>query len=446
MVYGGHQFGHWAGQLGDGRAINLCEIRNRHGHYWTFQLKGAGPTPFSRHADGRAVLRSSLREYVCSEVMHALDVPTTRALSLVQTGEMVVRDMFYDGNPQPEPGAVVCRVAPSFVRFGNFELPAARADNVLLRQLVEFVIRSDRPDLAATLDMNPATWTAVCLDWFQQVCRLTQQMIVAWMRVGFVHGVMNTDNMSVLGLTIDYGPYGWIDNYDLDWTPNTTDAEHRRYRFGEQAAIARWNLYQLANAIYPVVGDADALQAILASLPAEYDRLYLDMMSEKLGIDATLPTAKTLVSELERMLQSQSVDMTLFFRRLANFEPDDAAEQSLMHCIEEAFYDFPLASDPAVERWQHWARSYGQLLSGSSDRAARRERMMRVNPAFVPRNYLTQMAIDALQSGDSEPFRSLMSVLSTPYDDQPAAQQRFGGKRPDWARNKAGCSMLSCSS
>ncbi|HLM52293.1 MAG TPA: protein adenylyltransferase SelO family protein, partial [Pseudoxanthomonas sp.] len=204
--YGGHQFGNWAGQLGDGRAISLGEIVNRAGQRWELQLKGAGRTPYSRSADGRAVLRSSIREFLCSEAMHHLGVPTTRALSLVATGERVVRDMFYDGNAAPEPGAIVCRVAPSFLRFGNFELPTSRGDYGLLRQLADFTIERDFPELQGD---GEALYAA----WFASVCERTALMIAHWMRVGFVHGVMNTDNMSILGLTIDYGPYGWIDDY-----------------------------------------------------------------------------------------------------------------------------------------------------------------------------------------------------------------------------------------
>ncbi|HEU0277441.1 MAG TPA: YdiU family protein, partial [Rhodanobacteraceae bacterium] len=219
--YGGHQFGHWAGQLGDGRAISLGELVTAGGERLELQLKGAGPTPYSRTADGRAVLRSSVREFLCSEAMHHLGVPTTRALSLVGTGESVLRDMFYDGHPAHEPGAVVCRVAPSFLRFGHFELPFARGDHALLRQLVEFTIRRDFPHLQGE---GEALYAA----WFGEVCERTAYTIAHWMRVGFVHGVMNTDNLSILGLTIDYGPYGWIDNYDPEWTPNTTDAGRRR--------------------------------------------------------------------------------------------------------------------------------------------------------------------------------------------------------------------------
>ena len=217
MCYGGHQFGNWAGQLGDGRAINLGEIVNAEGRRWMLQLKGAGPTPYSRTANGLAVLRSSVREFLCSEAMHHLGVPTTRALSLVMTGNAVVRDMFYDGHPKEEPGAIVCRVSPSFTRFGNFQIHASRGELDVLRKLVDHTIRTDFPELG-----NPTPDTIV--EMYGEVVRRTAVMIVDWMRVGFVHGVMNTDNMSILGLTIDYGPYGWLEDYNPDWTPNTTDA------------------------------------------------------------------------------------------------------------------------------------------------------------------------------------------------------------------------------
>ncbi|NND98915.1 MAG: YdiU family protein, partial [Pirellulaceae bacterium] len=265
MCYGGHQFGNWAGQLGDGRAINLGEVINSVGQRWMLQLKGAGPTPYSRTADGLAVLRSSVREFLCSEAMHHLGVPTTRALSLVLTGESVMRDMFYDGHPQLEPGAVVCRVAPSFTRFGNFQIFASRGDVQTLEQLVDHTIRFDFPHLG-----EPSQ--EVYAQWFQEVCHTTAEMIVHWMRVGFVHGVMNTDNLSILGLTIDYGPYGWLENYDPGWTPNTTDAQGRRYRYGHQPQIAQWNLMQLANALVPVFDSVDPLQKGLEIYVAEFER------------------------------------------------------------------------------------------------------------------------------------------------------------------------------
>src|SRR3954470_19982331 len=251
--YGGHQFGHWAGQLGDGRAITLGEVLARDGTRQELQLKGAGRTPYSRTADGRAVLRSSMREFACSEAMHWLGVPTTRALSLVATGENVIRDMFYDGNPEPEPGAVVCRVAPSFLRFGNFQIHAARSEPELLKRLVDYTMQTHYKEIQG--------YDA----FFAEVCRRTAELMIHWMRVGFVHGVMNTDNMSILGLTIDYGPYGWLEGYDPGWTPNITDASGRRYRFGAQPRVALWNLVQLANALAPLTEDTDVLERGLES-------------------------------------------------------------------------------------------------------------------------------------------------------------------------------------
>ncbi len=312
MCYGGHQFGTWAGQLGDGRAINLGEILNRHGQRWTLQLKGAGPTPYSRTADGLAVLRSSIREFLCSEAMHHLGVPTTRALCVIATGETVIRDMFYDGNPQPEPGAVVCRVAPSFSRFGNFQIFAARGDFDLLRSLADYTLRADFPELGA-----PSGESYLAM--FREVCRLTARMVVHWMRVGFVHGVMNTDNMSILGLTIDYGPYGWLEDYDPNWTPNTTDAHGRRYRFSAQPQIALWNLAQFANALLPLIGETAPLEEALSVYRETFEAEWGQMMAEKLGLERYREsTDRALITELLAVLQLAETDMTIFYRRLAS--------------------------------------------------------------------------------------------------------------------------------
>src|SRR5262245_27129188 len=273
--YGGHQFGSWAGQLGDGRAITLGEVVTSTGETWELQLKGAGPTPYSRRADGRPVLRSSLRELVCSEAMHHLGVPTTRALSLVATGEPVERDLLYDGHPADEPGAVVCRVAPSFLRFGSYEIHAARDDLDTLRKLVRFTLERYYADHAGPpLDVA---------GFFAEVAQRTAWMIAEWMRVGFVHGVMNTDNMSILGLTIDYGPYGWLESFDLDWTPNITDASGRRYRFGNQAQVAHWNVAQLARSLVPLVDDIAPLQRTLERFPVELASLHRHTSLRKLG-------------------------------------------------------------------------------------------------------------------------------------------------------------------
>ena len=432
--YGGHQFGHWAGQLGDGRAITLGETLNAAGERWELQLKGAGLTPYSRTADGRAVLRSSIREFLCSEAMHHLGIPTTRALCLVTTGEDVVRDMFYDGHPRPEPGAIVCRVAPSFVRFGNFELPYSRSDLHLLRQLVEFCIRRDYPELSGESESLYARW-------FGEVCERTAVMIAHWMRVGFVHGVMNTDNMSILGLTIDYGPYGWIDNYDPDWTPNTTDAQGRRYRFGWQPKIAYWNLIRLAHAISPLFEDAQQLNDGLQRYADVYTREDRANIAGKLGLMECLDTDVELVQQLHTLLTDAEVDMTLFFRALAEVDPDAPSLQLLEH----AFYDQEklAAAAPAFETWL--ARHAERVRADASEPYERRARMNAVNPKYVLRNYLAQQAIDRAEQDDATGVEELLDVMRRPYEEQPE-REAYAQKRPDWARQKAGCSMLSCSS
>jgi len=442
MCYGGHQFGHWSGQLGDGRAINLGEIRNRQGQHWAIQLKGAGPTPYSRQADGRAVLRSSVREYLCSEAMHHLDVPTTRALSLVATGEEVVRDMFYDGNPQFEPGAVVCRVAPSFIRFGNFEIFASRGDRTQLKQLMDYTITHEFPHFG---EPGRATYLA----WFDEVCQTTARMIVEWYRIGFVHGVMNTDNMSVHGITIDYGPYGWLDNFDKNWTPNTTDAAQRRYRFGNQSQIALWNLVQLANAIYPLVNNAEPLQQSLSRYSETFETGWQSMMAAKLGLKEFMQEDQALIEDLEAVLQEEETDMTNFYRKLADLDIDktlnsETPNSDVIQTISDAFYSD--ISIMHVNRVAGWLKQYAKRLkSDGGSETERRDGMNRVNPKYVLRNYLAQMAIDKAEAGDYSMIHELEELLRQPYDEQPD-REKYAGLRPDWARSKAGCSMLSCSS
>jgi uncharacterized protein YdiU (UPF0061 family) len=432
--YGGHQFGNWAGQLGDGRAITLGELINPHGQRWELQLKGAGPTPYSRTADGRAVLRSSVREFLCSEAMHHLGIASTRALSLVLTGDQVIRDMFYDGHPQAEPGAIVCRVAPSFIRFGNFELPATRDEAALLNQLIDFTIRRDFPELSGDQHTLRATW-------FAQVCERTALLVAHWMRVGFVHGVMNTDNMSILGLTIDYGPYGWIDNFDLEWTPNTTDAQTRRYRFGQQPQVALWNLNRLANALATVFDSHDPLHAGLQRYVEVYTATTRQHVAAKFGLRTCLDADVELMQSLHALLQAGEVDMTLFFRELANLD----VQAPQLSTLAGAFYN-PQQRTAMQAQFQEWLERYAQRVRADDGPAAeRRNRMHAANPRYVLRNYLAQQAIDRAAQGDYSAIHELLDVLRHPYDDQPG-REAFAQLRPDWARQRAGCSMLSCSS
>lgn len=434
--YGGHQFGHWAGQLGDGRAISLGEVLTNTGQRWELQLKGAGPTPYARRADGRAVLRSSLREFLCSEAMYHLGVPTTRALSLVATGEPVLRDMFYDGNPQLEPGAVVCRVAPSFIRFGNFEIFTARRDYERLAQLVDFTITRDFPELTAEAD--PLTRYS---RWFREVCERTAVMVAHWMRVGFVHGVMNTDNMSILGLTIDYGPYGWLDNFDPDWTPNTTDAEGRRYRFGQQPMVAQWNLACLGNALAPLFPASEPLEAGLEHFGRVYGETSRILNAAKLGLSRLDEEGTATARAWYALLQQAELDLTISFRALAELDP--AAPSPAI--FAEAWYSDELRAthEPAL---QAWLIRYAALVRADPIAPLlRKARMHAANPLYVPRNYLAQQAIDALEQGDLGPLQRLMQVLRHPYEEQPASAD-LAGRRPAWAKDRAGCSMLSCSS
>ncbi len=455
--YGGHQFGNWAGQLGDGRAISLGEVVRPDGARWELQLKGAGRTPYSRTADGRAVVRSSVREFLCSEAMHHLGVPTTRALCLVATGESVVRDLLYDGNPRPEPGAIVCRVAPSFLRFGNFEIFTARQEFDLLRALADYTITTHYPHLG-----QPSTESYG--RWFDEICRRTAEMVVHWMRVGFVHGVMNTDNMSILGLTIDYGPYGWLEGFDPGWTPNITDAGGRRYRFGAQPRVALWNLVQLANALVPLVGETAGLERSLQAYGELFEARYFAMMSAKLGLvgpqgddrtTADKASDSVLLDELMELLPATETDMTIFFRQLATmplatmplapFAATEAlGDEELVEPLRAAHYE--TAPAKVIAQTAAFLRKYAaRLHEGGISDDVRKARMNAVNPQYVLRNYLAQLAIDDAERGDGGKVHELLEVLRRPYDEQPG-RDAFAGKRPEWARSRAGCSMLSCSS
>ena len=447
--YGGHQFGNWAGQLGDGRAITLGEVRNSRGEHWEVQLKGAGPTPYSRRADGRAVMRSSVREFLCSEAMHHLGIPTTLALSLVGTGESVLRDILYDGHAQNEPGAVVCRVAQSFLRFGSFEIFASRDELQVLRTLADYTIRTFFPELGPP---SPEVY----VQWLHEVARRTACMVAKWMAVGFVHGVMNTDNMSILGLTIDYGPYGFLDDYAPNWTPNITDAQGRRYRYVAQPRIALWNLVCLANAIYPLVEDAEALERVLNTYTETLDLQRNASMASKLGLarlsqEETSPTGaarspdSALVEDLLELLAAAETDMTIFYRRLAEV-PTAPSRAALTEPLEEAFYAPESVGADHRARLSAWLERYAARVREDGTPDDERKRAMNlVNPKYLLRNYVAQMAIDRAEQGDASLVNELLEVLRHPFDEQ-VGKQQFAQKRPDWARDRPGCSMLSCSS
>lgn len=437
MAYAGHQFGNWAGQLGDGRAINLGEIIAQNQQY-TLQLKGAGKTPYSRTADGLAVLRSSLREHLCSEAMHYLGIPTTRSLALFNTGDLVLRDMLYDGHPDYEQGAIVCRVAPSFIRFGNFELFASRNEKELLQQLVNYTVDTHFPEITTQ-------GVERVIQFFHAVMKKTLHLIIQWQRVGFVHGVMNTDNMSIHGITIDYGPYGWLDHFNPTWTPNTTDRHERRYRYENQPNSAVWNLIQLANALYMLVGDAKPFQDSIDNELKLFQQNVKEMWNSKLGIQHFENGDDKLTDRLHSLLYTHEVDMTIFYRLLSDFKETDAIDLKVLDHFEKAFYNKDLVFEHK-ELWLQWLIDYSERLQKQGlDFSTKKEKMNKVNPKYVLRNYMSYLAIQDAEQQDYGLLNELFTMLTKPYDEQPEYDKWFT-KIPHWALEKVGSSMLSCSS
>ncbi len=433
--YAGYQFGNWAGQLGDGRAIALGEHINNSGERFEIQLKGAGVTPYSRRGDGRAVFRSSLREFLCSEYMHHLGIPTTRALALVNTGDMVIRDMFYDGHPEEELGAIVTRVAPTFLRFGNFEVHAHYEEHDLLKKLLDYTVLNFFREHECTTENGIATW-------FKEICERTASLMVEWVRVGFVHGVMNTDNMSILGLTIDYGPYGFLDNFDPTWTPNTTDKEHRRYRYEAQAQIAYWNLARLGEALLPLMKQGDLLNSGLEHYRNVFHDKSKIMMANKLGFTEFKEEEDlNLLSALNEFLTSSDIDMTIFYRNLSTLSDTN----NLITTFEECFYDLEIKED-SLSKLTTFANLYTTKIKKQNlDLLKISSLINNTNPYFTLRNYLVVEAIEDFQSGSRDKMDKLFTALKTPYEENENTKPYFK-KRPDWAKEKAGCSMLSCSS
>lgn len=437
MAYAGHQFGNWAGQLGDGRAINLFELESKIG-LQTLQLKGAGKTPYSRSADGLAVLRSSIREYLCAEAMYNLGVPTTRSLSIVETGNFVLRDILYNGNPNYEKGAIVCRVAPSFIRFGNFELLTSQNDIENLQKLANFTIENYFPEV---LSHNQNKYENL----FETIAQKSLEMVINWQRVGFVHGVMNTDNMSIHGITIDYGPYGWLENYDLNWTPNTTDNQQKRYRFGNQPEIVLWNLYQLANAFYPLINQTKGLEKILENFKSNYNTQNNNLQKNKLGLYNLNNNEQDFIVFIDNLLQESNIDFIIFYRNLSTISKTDSPEIAFTK-INFAFYDLENLSENSVQSWLNALSWYLKLLQNQTETDFEKQQKMNlVNPKYVLRNYMAQLCIEAAEINDYTVFNEIFNLLQNPYSEQPESEKWFA-KRPNWALKKVGCSMLSCSS
>lgn len=431
-VYSGHQFGHWAGQLGDGRAILLGETQG-----WEIQLKGSGLTPYSRMGDGRAVLRSSIREFLCSEAMAALGIPTTRALCVTGSDAPVMRETV-------ETAAVVTRLAPSFIRFGHFEHFASRGQTTELQTLADFVIDHFYPACRS----QPALGDNVYASWLQAVVERTAVMVAHWQAVGFCHGVMNTDNMSILGLTIDYGPFAFLDAFDPGFICNHTDRSGR-YAFDAQPDIAHWNLYALAHALLPLIQQPTLAERALAAFEPTYSRTYQRLMLAKLGLGSLLPpesgreahadshptesddsvvqSMSALIRDTLALLAQDRVDYTIFWRRLSHARASGHYEP-----VRDLFI-----SRPAFDAW---LRRY-QALVDPSDNGIQAQLMLQVNPKYVLRNYLAEQAIEAARQKDFSGVANLLSVLQQPYDDHPAFEA-LAGFPPDWASKIE----ISCSS
>ena len=413
-VYSGHQFGVWAGQLGDGRAHLLGGIETPEGVV-DLQLKGAGKTPYSRMGDGRAVLRSSIREFLCSEAMHGLGIPTTRALAVVGSDRPVVRETV-------ETAAVVLRAAPSFVRFGSFEHWTANQRPDELRVLADHVVDTFYPACRDAADPYQALLSAV-------VDR-TARLVARWQAVGFCHGVMNTDNMSIVGLTLDYGPFGFLDGFDANHICNHTD-QQGRYAYARQPAVARWNLYCLAEALMPLIDDVDRAEAALAPFGATFATAMDDALHAKLGLVERLPADSALIDGLFALLQDGRTDFTLFFRRLSDLGVD--ADRS-GGAVRDLFVD--------RERFDRWSVDYlARVAQDGRDDDTRRVAMKAVNPKYILRNHLAEAAIVAARDKDWTEVRRLAAVLERPFDDQPEFE-RYADLPPEWASTLE----VSCSS
>jgi uncharacterized protein YdiU (UPF0061 family) len=413
-LYAGHQFGHYVPQLGDGRAILLGEVKNTAGEGWEVQLKGAGRTPYTRGGAGRAVLPSSIREFLCSEAMHALGIPTTRALAIIGSDRPVYRE-------DEETAALVTRLAPSFVRFGSFEVFYYRNQIESIKHLADYVIARYYPELTALADPYP--------EFLRRVALRTAALMAQWQAVGFSHGVMNTDNMSILGLTLDYGPFGFLDAFDPGYICNHSDSSGR-YAFDQQPDVAAWNLTKLAQTLVPLMSVESASSAI-SEYPQVFGRAYLERMAAKFGLPPGSETASLVMDALQLLAQNH-VDYSIFLRRLCDF---DSRPEAANVPLRDLFPDRPA--------FDAWATRYAAALrqQGSLD-AERGKAMREVNPKYILRNHLAEIAIRrATDERDYTEVNRLHALLSRPFDEQPE-YEAYAAEPPDWARKIE----VSCSS
>jgi uncharacterized protein YdiU (UPF0061 family) len=413
-VYSGHQFGHWAGQLGDGRAILLGDVQSKNGP-WELQLKGAGLTPYSRRGDGRAVLRSSIREFLCSEAMAGLNIPTTRALCITGSKDSVYRETI-------ETASVVTRMAPSFIRFGSFEHWYYSENLDHLKTLADYVILNFYPELKEK--DNP--YKALLLS----IVKKTAELIAQWQSVGFMHGVMNTDNMSILGLTLDYGPFGFMEAFNQGQICNHSDNQGR-YSYVNQPHIGHWNCIALAQSLLPLIGEVEEVKAVLAEYFPVFRSKYDELIHEKLGLITRNPEDVKLIDTLFSIMQQSRVDFTLFFRRLSDLEIENFESNKT---IRDLFIDRDAFDD--------WSVQYRKRLKlENSNDSLRKIAMNKVNPKYILRNYLAQIAIEKAQNDDFTEVNKLLKVLENPFDEQPEYES-YAQLPPDWAEDLE----ISCSS
>ncbi|MFZ6656120.1 protein adenylyltransferase SelO [Undibacterium sp. TJN19] len=413
-VYSGHQFGVWAGQLGDGRALLLGGLSNVATHQ-EIQLKGSGPTPYSRMGDGRAVLRSSIREFLCSEAMAGLGIPTSRALCVIGSDQMVFRET-------PETSAVVTRIALSFVRFGSFEHWYYNDQIDDLRLLADFVIENSFPELLDQANKYQALLTEVTIR--------TAELMAQWQAVGFMHGVMNTDNMSIIGLTLDYGPFGFMEAYDEKHICNHTD-QQGRYSYRMQPAIGNWNCQALAQALSPLIGSADETNFALSHYPASYNKKWQALMRQKFGLEMEEETDLALFADFFALMQSNQADFTLSFRYLSKLSNQTTTKDE---DLRDLFID-RLALD-------QWLVNYrARLTREFKTDIERQTKMLAVNPKYILRNYLAQAAIEKAQNKDFSEVAKLLKILEKPFDEQ-TEHESYADLPPDWARHIE----VSCSS
>ena len=429
--YGGHQFGMWAGQLGDGRAVLLGEYVDLRGQRWELQLKGSGRTPYSRRGDGRAVLRSSLREFLASEAMFHLGVPTSRAATVAVSEEQVWRDQFYDGHPKLEKTAVVLRVAPSWFRIGSLEILHRSGEHALLRELVDLILDTHFPHLRGPMQYHKL---------FSTIVNMTAQLVAHWQAVGFAHGVCNTDNFSLLGITIDYGPFGFMDSYDADYVPNTSD-DQGRYSFSNQPHTGLYNSQKLMEAMGHLLReDLEWAQTALYGYAAVFNKEYLHLMRQKLGLATEDERDEGLVIRLLDLMQAAQADYTMTFRELSEVSVSELQCDTL----PASYWALPtLCQHP---QWPQWlmlyaSRVYSNHLATSYSEGIRMQKMQSANPRYILRNHMAETAIQLAERGDFSEVRRLHQVLMRPFENQPDADTRYSRAPPPWAwRLKVSCS------